>query len=211
MSEWCRVKRLDPVTKVLEWVDQPFGFDEWAPCRLHDGRLFAEPADPLDANIRSMHEFGFTFPVGTDVRTSDTIENADGTVSIIAGEDQSRDTWATAVRIWGNKPKTATPWVPIVLWRWNAIAEDYVALPEQVVQIVYSRNEPIETPLRYSPAARSVSRDLYLLGPVGGPFDVQMGDTFTLDGGEAGVVLEVLSHQPQRIEARCQMDEGGVR
>lgn len=180
------------------------------PCRVTSNRLFAEPADPYDANVRSMAEWGFTVPHGTDVVVGDRIVCVSQglTLDLNAGEVVAGDTWETAVRIWCNKPKTATPHVSIVLWRYNTGTDDFVALSAQDVQVVYDRNAPVETPLRYSPATRSSYKGGWLVGDP--TFDVAAEDRFVLDGYH-GIISQVLPEQPQRIEAAFILDVGGPR
>lgn len=178
------------------------------PTRATSNRLFAEPADPYDANIRSMAEWGFTCPPATDVMVSDRIlcTTQGIALDLIAGEVVAGDTWENAVRIWCNKPKTATPGYDIVLLRFNMTTEVFDSLPPQHVQVVYDRNAPEETPIRYSPAIRSSFKSGWLIGDL--DFDVQVDDRFVFDG-YAGIVVQVLPGQPQRIEAQFQLDFGG--
>lgn len=178
------------------------------PCRVTSNRLFAEPADPYDANIRSMAEWGFTCPAGTDIQVGDRIlcTTQGLALDLIAGEVVAGDTWELAVRVWCNKPKTATPGYEIVLLRFDMNTEEYVALDPQHVQVVYDRNQPEETPIRYSPAVRSSYKSGWLIGDL--TFDVQVDDRFVLDG-YAGVITQVLPGQPQRIEAQFRLDFGG--
>lgn len=173
-------------------------------CRSHANRLFAEPADPYDANVRSMAEWGFTVPKGTDVRVGDRIvcTTQSQTLDLIVGEVVRADTWEVAVRIWANKPKTATE------RRWIVLVRGGVELPPQYVQVVFDRNELKYPPLRYSPAAEVRYKGGWLIGDL--DFDVQTEDTFTLDG-YAGVISHVLPAQPQRKEAFFMIDMSGVR
>ena len=178
------------------------------PCRVTSNRLFAEPADPYDANMRSMAEWGFTCPAGTDVQVADRVlcVSQGLTLDLAVGEVVAGDTWETAVRFWCNKPKTATPSVTVTLLRYNPTTDDWDALPPQKVQLVYDRNAPEATPFRYSPAVRTSWKAGWFIGDL--DFDVLVEDRFALDG-YAGVVTQVLPEQPQRIEAMFQLDFGG--
>lgn len=180
-------------------------------CRVFSDRLLADVGDPQDANMRSIASYGFTLPTNTDVRVGDrvVVNRASGTiVDIIVGEVVEGDTWEVAMRAWGNRPKLATPRIDIILWRWNGDIEDYVVLPAQKVNIVYDRNEAVEPTIRYSPAGQSSIRGGWLVGDLA--FDVDVGDRFTT-GGSGGTITEVLPHQPQRIEARFELDTSGLR
>lgn len=178
------------------------------PCRKTDSRLFAEPADPQDANLRSLHEAGFTLPIGTGTRVGDRL-TLPSTEDYIAGEVLAIDTWVTAERVWANRPKTATPFVRLVLFRDNdQDGFPEFDLPAQYVQLVYDRIAPEETPIRYAPGARTSYKGGSFLGPR--TFNVRQGDVFTL-GGYAGTIEWVLPYQPQRTEARFVLDISGVK
>lgn len=173
------------------------------PCRAHPNRLFAEPGDPSDANMRSMGEWGITMPISADVRVSDrlVVTTPGGTLDLNVGEVEKAGTWQIMQRAWGNRPKTATPHIWITLRRGDTI------LPPQYVQVVYDRNRPEERPERYTPAARTSYKGGWLIGDTS--FDVQVEDIFTLDG-LAGVIVQVLPLQPQRKEAKFMLDVGGA-
>lgn len=177
------------------------------PCRITAARLFAEPADPHDANLRSVSEWGFTLPSGTDIAVSDAIEKTDGSLSAIVGEVVSGDTWETAVRVWATRPKSATPTVTVTLWRYQSGLDDFSQIGTYDVQVVFDRVSPRSTPIRYAPAGRSTYQGGTLIGDL--DFTAEVDDRFTLDG-LACVVTQVLPQQPQRIEAKFIMDEGGV-
>lgn len=176
------------------------------PCRLHSNRLFVESPDPSDANMRSYQEWGITAPWDADIRIGDTLRVRD--IEFIVGEVVDGDTWQTALRVWGTKPKTATAFISLVLY-----AQDdngvYTARPPQRVQVVYDRNIPQETPVRFAQVGRTQLRGGWLIG--GTDFQVEVGDRFKLSSGETAIVTEILPGQPQRVEARFIMDTGGVR
>lgn len=178
------------------------------PCRVHKDRLFTEPADPQDANFRSMQEWGFTLPTGTDVRIGDEMRLLEHGISAVIGEVLPYDTWQIALRVWGTEPKLATPSIAVVLWRYSPSLDDWQALPSQEVQLIYDRNQPEESPVRYVPAGRAVYKNGALVG--GLDFDVAIGDRFTVDGYAASITM-VLPEQPQRIEARFRLDMSGDR
>lgn len=177
-------------------------------CRVHKDRLFTEPADPQDANFRSTQEWGFTMPTGTDVRIGDEVQLQAHSISAIIGEVLYHDTWQTALRVWGTEPKLATPTIPVVLWRYNPTLDDWEGMTAQNVQIIYDRNQPEESPVRYVPAGRAVYKHGALIG--GLDFDVKIGDRFTIDGFSASITM-LLPEQPQHIEARFRMDLSGDR
>lgn len=182
------------------------------PARTVASRLFAEPGDPHDANLRSTQEVGFTIPYTyTGVRVSDVIEQVDEnnaiTLSVIAGEVMGGDTWSTAVRIWGTKPKTATPTVAITLYRYSSGTDDYELFGTFDVQLVFDRVQPTETPLRYSPAGHASYQGGVLIGDL--TFVPQIEDRFTLDG--YGCIIDnVLPQQPQHVEAHFLMNISGT-
>lgn len=177
------------------------------PARITSSRLFAEPADPHDANLRSTSEWGFTLPFGTSVRVSDTIEKTDGSLSAIVGEVVDGDTWELAVRVWATKPKSATPTTDVTLYRYQSGIDDWSSIGTFAVQIVFDRVAPTATPIRYAPAGRSSYQGGTLIGTL--TFTPQIDDRFTLDGF-ACVITQVLPQQPQHREAKFIMDEGGV-
>jgi hypothetical protein len=176
------------------------------PCRLHSGRLFSEPGDPQDANMRATSEFGITVPLGTDVEIGDTIVARGGALRLIAGEVMKHDTWATAIRIWATRPKNTTPMTSVTLWRYNAAIDDWEIAGTWDVQVVYDRNQPQEPPVRFSPAASARLKGGWLIGDL--TFAPKVGDRFTLEG-YACVIREVYPLQPQHIEAKFSMDISG--
>lgn len=179
-------------------------------CRVTSNRLFAEPADPQDANMRSMAEWGVTFPSGTNVKVGDRLAVTTTTkdIDIIVGEVVEGDTWEIATRAWGNRPKVATPAFNIVLYRYDITLDDYVALAAQPVNLVYDRNQPKGTPTRFAPAGHATYQGGWLIGTTA--FNVQIEDRFEISG-IGGVIVEVLPLQPQRKEARFVLDITGVR
>ena len=181
-------------------------------CRFHSFRLFTETPDPTDANTRSMSEWGWTLPLGTDVAIGDTIFNAD--VSTIAGEVLHKfDTWGMAIRVQATMPKDAIADTAITLYRFNDDTEVWDDIGDYMVAIHYDRNLPTETPPRFAPAGTA----LYKGGTVVGDLDFvpKNGDRFTLinDAGEKlpCVVQFLLPGQPQRHEARFEIDVAGPR
>lgn len=178
------------------------------PCRVHTSRLFAEPADPSDANMRSMSEWGFTCPWDTDVQIGDQL--IVGTrIDSIAGEVLLDDTWKTAVRIWATRPKVATARTVVTFWRGNYDDDSMTQIGPFTVQIVYDRNKAIEPPIRYVPAGRAQYKTGWFVGGME-LHAVQPEDRFMFEGF-AGIVTEVLPGQPQHVEVRFVMDEGGAR
>jgi hypothetical protein len=176
------------------------------PCRIHSGRLFAEPGDPQDANMRATSEFGLTMPKTTDIAIGDTITARGGELILIAGEVMKHDTWATATRVWATRPKNTTPMVTITLWRYNPVIDDWETAGTHNVQVVYDRNQPQEPPVRFSPAASSRLKGGWLIGDL--TFNPKVGDRFTLEG-YACTIREVYPLQPQHIEAKFSMDISG--
>lgn len=195
MSERCRILRngVEIATNVH--------------CRKTSSRLFAEPPDPSDANMRSMQEWGWTVPLGTDVEIGDTVELMDGSLSTIAGEVMKDDTWASAIRIWATRPKTSTPHTSVTLWRFSDADEEWQEVDTFDVQIVWDRNRPTDTPLRYAPAARTTYKGGWIIGDA--DLDVRVSDRFSLDG-KAAFVTDVAPFQPQRVEAKFQLDISGA-
>lgn len=183
---------------------------EAVPCRATSNRLFAEPADPKDANMRSMAEWGITYPVSYDLAVGDhlTIVTSLMTIEVIVGEVVEGDTWQVAGRAWGNRPKVATPQIAVTIFRFDYDSEIWQELPEQLVNLVYDRNQPRSTPVRFAPGGHASYQGGWLIG--GPDFDVQIEDRFTIDDIGA-VIVEVLPQQPQRCEARFVMDITGVR
>lgn len=176
------------------------------PCRKHNNRLLAEPADPSDANMRSVMEWGFTMPWGTDCQVGDQLIS--GEIDIIVGESLRTDTWGTAVRAWGTRPREVTEFFMLTFYRGNSSDETLSALGPFKIRLVYDRNRPAEAPVRYTPGAHSQYKGGWFIGDLS--FAVQPGDRFMLDG-YGGFINEVLPRQPQHIEARFTFDEGGPR
>jgi hypothetical protein len=178
------------------------------PCRIHTSRLFAEPGDPSDANMRSMTEWGFTLPWDVNVRIGDQLMV--GTrIDAIAGEVLFDDTWITAVRVWATRPKIATARTPITFWRGNYDDDAMTQIGPFIVQVVYDRNKAIEPPIRYVPAGRAQYKTGWFVG--GMELAVLLPEDRFLFEGYAGIVIEVLPGQPQHIEVRFLLDEGGAR
>lgn len=177
-------------------------------CRVTNSRLFTEPGDPQDANMRSTREWGWTLPIGTDVRVADEISKMDGSLACIIGEVISGDTWQVATRAWGTIPKTATPHVTITLVRLDeGGTDDWVEIGSYDVQVVWDRFAPKDTPLRYAPAAHAEYKGGWVIGNM--DFPARIADRFMLDG-RAGVITHVAALQPQRIEAKFELDISGV-
>lgn len=176
------------------------------PCRFHNNRLLAEPADPSDANMRSIMEWGFTMPWGTDCRVGDRLIS--GEIDIIVGESLRTDTWGTAVRAWGTRPREVTERFQMTFYRGSYDSDALVPIGPFEVRVVYDRNKPDEAPVRYVPAGHSVYKGGWFISDLN--FSVRVGDRFMLEG-YGGVITEVLPKQPQHIEARFLLDEGGDR
>lgn len=177
------------------------------PCRIHNNRLLAEPADPSDANMRSVMEWGFTMPWGTDCRVGDRLVARDE-IDVIAGESLWTDTWGTAVRVWATKPREVTGYMDMTFYRANSLNESVQTIGPFRVRLVYDRNQPVESPVRYTPGGHSLYKGGWFIGDM--TFAVVTGDRFIYEGW-GGVVTEVLPMQPQHIEAKFIFDEGGPR
>jgi hypothetical protein len=176
------------------------------PCRKHNNRLLAEPADPSDANMRSVMEWGFTMPWGTDCQVGDHLVS--GEIDVIVGESLRTDTWGVAVRVWGTRPREVTERFSLTFYRGSYDSDVQTTVGPYTVRVVYDRNKPEEAPIRYTPAGHSIYKSGWLIGDLS--FNVRPGDRFMLDG-YAGVITEVLPKQPQHREARFALDEGGDR
>ena len=177
------------------------------PCRIHVSRLFAESADPSDANMRSMSEWGFTMPWNTNVEIGDQLLS--GVIDCVAGEVLQHDTWKTAVRVWATRPKLATPQTTLTFYRPNNVDNNLALVGTFTVQVVFDRNKPVEPPIRYVPGGRAFWKGGWFVGEM--ELAVLLPeDRFVLDG-MAGVVVEILPIQPQHMEVRFLIDEGGVR
>jgi hypothetical protein len=178
------------------------------PARITASRLFTEPGDPHDANLRSTREVGFTLPYTYDVHVGDVIEKTDGSLSTIAGEVLTDDTWKTALRVWATRPKLATPTVTITIYRYQPPPiDDWTNVGNYDVQVVFDRVAPFSSPLRYSPAGRSSYQGGTVVG--GLSFAPMLDDRFTING-MACIITEVLPVQPQHVEAKFTVDVGGV-
>jgi hypothetical protein len=178
------------------------------PCRLHNARLFTETPDPQDANVRSMAEWGWTLPLGTDVDWGDYIELSDGSLSTIAGEVLKWDTWATAIRVWATRPKVVVRDTQITLVRPNDTNDDLQIVGTYWVNIIYDRNQPEEVPIRFSPQGHTLSKGGIVIGDLA--FPARSGDLFEYSGLQCRIEY-VLPGQPQHIEARFTADISGVR
>lgn len=193
------------------------------PCRIDANRLFAEPADPYDANVRSLSEWTLTVPNGNDVRMADIIrvdrplngEKSD-LISIVAivGELVEGQTHQIVEKFFCTRPKSATPTITLVLWRRDFETDDFTDLPPQTFQLVFKRVDPMDVPLRYLQGGHSSYQGATLIGTL--ESDIKAGDRFSYvdpnTGDEfSGNVLNVLPVQPQRIEARVVMDLVGAR
>lgn len=197
------------MTDTMDVVRNGATIYQLVPCRATSNRLFAEPGDPQDANMRSMSEWGITYPIEYDLAVGDTVTvtTPTMTMSIILGEVVEGDTWITAGRAWGNRPKVATPRTTVILYRFNIDTEIWTELPPQQVNVVYDRNEPDTTPARFAPGGRSSYKGGWLIGDL--TLNVRMDDRFTMEGIGA-VITDVLPLQPQHREARFVMDMTGV-
>jgi hypothetical protein len=197
------------MTDVIQvWRDGALVYDQ-LPARVTSSRLFTEPADPHDANLRSTSEWGFTLHYQIVIHVADELRFGPAfSQNAIVGEVLADDTWKTAVRVWATRPKTATPFVEIELFRFDDIAQDWLSVGVQALQVVFDRVAPLETPLRYSPAGRTSYQGGTLIGPMS--FDVQVDDRFTLNTYGC-IVDSVLPTQPQHIEAHFLMDMSGAR
>src|SRR6478609_9378969 len=153
------------MTDVIDIYDGLTLVAEDVPARVTSSRLFSEPADPHDANLRSTSEWGFTIPYDQPCEVSYTIKFGPGKAqSCIVGEVLQDDTWKTATRIWATRPKTATPGIILVLSRYDPDTDDFAELDPQEVQVVFDRVAPTQTPLRYAPAGRSSYQGGTLIG-----------------------------------------------
>jgi hypothetical protein len=180
--------------------------------RVGAERTFTSPADPQDANLRSIVEWGYTFKWNSDVRVGDTLLFGVPVHRTVIGEVMDDSTWQLAVRAYGARPKYATPTVSIILWRWNATSQDFSSQQApQSVKVVYDNVQPDQAPLRYTPAGRSLIQTGRLIAedPQNAPFNVQVGDRFDLFGYPA-VVTSVLGGQPLTTEARFEANVGSA-
>jgi hypothetical protein len=160
--------------------------------------------------VRSMREWGWTIPWSYKelVRVGDYIEKMDGSLSTIAGEVLKDDTWATAVRIWATRPKSAVGDTSIILIRYQEGIDDYQPVGTYLVKVHYDRNQPVEVPTRFATQGQTLYKGGSVIGDL--DFDVQQGDRFALDGYQCTVEY-VLPQQPQWIEARFVIDISGAR
>lgn len=209
MRAWHEQLLTDRCTIVRQGV--PFKAD--VACRTHKDRLFSEPGDPQDANVRSMQEWGITLLTGTGSRIGDTItftdKSIDAPISIIVGEVLSGDTWQIMERAWGTEPKISTPEITVTLWRYDPFTDDWAEIDPPVTgNIVYDRTSPEATPIRYSPAGQALYKDGTFIVPLG--TDIRNGDRFTIEGLSA-VIWQILPGQPQHIEAKFRLDISGDR
>lgn len=202
MTDRCRVQR-DTGADVVVVADD-------IPCRIHKDRLYSEPGDPQDANFRSTQEWGFTLPVGVDVAIADYMECPDKGVSVIVGEVLHKYTWQMATRVWGTEPKVSTPTAIVPFSRYDPVLDDWDVLGDLAVQVVYDRNQPSSTPVRFVPGGRAVYKGGAFIVAKDAAFMPRQGDRFTLDG-LGGHVEYVLPEQPQHVEVRFQIDISGER
>lgn len=177
-------------------------------CRVHHERLFSETPDPIDANTRSMFEWVWTFPAGTNVEVGYYIRKPAWDRYTIVGEVMKDGTWEMATRAWATEPKDAVQITEIELWRYSEIADDLVSVGTFNVRIHYDRNLPEETPARYSPTTVASYKGGTVVGDL--DFDVEVGDRFAI-GDYPATISHILPFQPQRIEARFEMDVSGDR
>lgn len=182
------------------------------PCRVHKDRLFTEPGDPQDANLRSTQEWGITMPVATPALVGDTVifSTTNRAISVIAGEVLQGDTWETATRIWGTEPKIPTPEVIVTLWRYDPDTDDWAEEGDVTGNIVYDRNAPEEAPVRYAPGGQAMYKNGTLIVALNADPSPKTGDRFDLFGYAATVTM-VLPGQPQHTEARFRLDISGDR
>jgi hypothetical protein len=182
------------------------------PCRVHKDRLFSEPGDPQDANLRSTQEWGVTMPANTAVNVGDDVIFAtfNRDISIIVGEVLQGDTWEIATRVWGTEPKVATPEVTVTLWRYDPNIDEWAEEGDVTGNIIYDRNQPEEAPVRYSPAGQAMYKNGALIVPLDSDPMPTTGDRFDLLGYSAAVTM-VLPAQPQHVEARFRLDISGDR
>lgn len=199
---------------------------EGIPCRIDANRLFAEPADPYDANVRSLSEWTLITPSGTDIKISDIVRvdrpMGSPIISIVAivGELVEGHTHQLAQKFFCTRPKSAVPNITLILEREIITYDDstdeetseWIPLDPQEFQLVFKRVDPEDTPLRYMEGGRSSYQGATLVGPLG--TDIRNGDRFSYidpntDKSYSGTVLSVLPIQPQRIEARVLIDVFG--
>lgn len=183
------------------------------PCRIGDERTFAEPSDPQDANTRAQSEWAITMPWDFPLEVGDacniTLIETGALVNTIVGETNAPQTWITAMRGYGTKPKSSVA-VSLITFKRDADndGEYELTLGSYDVQVVFERTDPQEIPLRYAEAGRSsyVPVRITILEP---DANVMTDDIFLLDG-HYGVVRSVVPGQPQQTELRAFVDFGGI-
>lgn len=185
--------------------------------RVGAERTFTEPSDPQDASTRAQVEWGFTFKTtqevqAVDVQVGDRVQFNDPPQYTILGEVLDGSSMQTAIRCWGTKPKFAVATIDVDFLRWNPATEKYdIAVDTQTVKLVWDHIAPVQTPIRYTPAAESLLQGGRLIKEnviADGPFDVQVGDRFSVDG-QAAVITSILGNQELATEARFTVDLGG--
>jgi hypothetical protein len=123
------------------------------------------------------------------------------------GEELDHDTWKIATRFAITLPKIAVATTLLTLYRDLDNDGVWVALDPQPVRIVYDRLAPEETEARFSPAAYSAQKGGRIIGDL--DLDVMVGDRFRVDDAP-GVVVAILSGNPDQTEARFTLDIGGI-
>ena len=204
-----RTKHEELMTDLVRIVRNGSVIYDNVPARLVQEREQTEPGDPHDASDRAMHEYGATIPYTyTNVREGDLCEKTDSSLSFIVGEAITTGTWLLAVRLWGSRPKVATPTVTISVWRYNSGIDDFANIGNFDVQLIFARVKALETPVRFSPDVQAAMQEGVVVGTTS--FTPEIDDRFTY-GGYSFVIDQILPSQTQRVEAHFVMDSVGAR
>jgi hypothetical protein len=184
------------------------------PCRAGEEHTLAQPYDPQDANTRTSSEWIVTMPfdvfpsVGDRIIT--TIVRQGQTIEGVIGETNDPQTWLLATRVYMTRQVTAVAADMIIFKRdtdFDGIFE--IETGPFATKVIFDRVEPLETPIRYTPSARSSYRPVRLIFE--DQFvDVMAGDIFVYQG-YFGEVVSVTPGQQFRMEANGWVDFSGIR
>lgn len=182
------------------------------PCRVGEERTFAEPSDPHDANVRAQAEWAVTLPWDFPVEVSHhivvTLRTGD-VLDLTVGEVNRPQSWLLASRAYATRQKSAV--APTLITFLRDVDNDgvFVEVSTYPTRVVFERNEPLETPVRFSHTLGTSYRRIRLV--IEQPnADVQSDDTFVY-AGMFGIVTAVIPGQPQQTEVIALLDFGGLR
>lgn len=178
------------------------------PCRVGEVKTFPDSGDPQDSSLKALSLWSFTMPHDFPVEVSDIINY--GGSSYIVGETNKPQSWLVASRAVATRQKTAVSLSSIIFRRRDFDTGSITTVATYSVRVVFTKEDPIEIPSRYSLAANASFRSVRLVFPDGIQPIVQKDDTFEYEG-KFGFITTIIPNQPLRVEAMAMIDFGGSR